>query len=1033
MLPAYAELQCVTNFTFLRGASHPEELVQRAAELGYAALAITDVCSVAAVVRAHQAAKECGLKLMIGTQIQLTDLLGGQLILLVRNTRGYSHLCQLISTGRSQAEKGQYRLSLDDLPEDTDDLIAIWTVDAQNLSTPIPGTHTHKQLKPLQEKFPKRLWLGGGLFCSATDGQFIQDLESLSAHSGLPITAVGDVHMHVRARRALQDVLTAIRLGTTVARAGHALFPNGERHLRPLEVLAQHYPAHWLANSLSVADACQFSLDSLCYHYPLDDVPEHEDENSTLKRLVDQGAQAYWPDGLPDKVSQLLTHELSVIAELGYAPYFLTVYDIVRFARERGILCQGRGSAANSAVCYCLGITAVDPAKSDMLFERFISKERNEPPDIDVDFEHERREEVIQYIYNRYGRDRAALAATVITYRRRSAIRDVGKALGIALDRLDALASNMARWDSGLAEERLREVGLDPEDPSIVRLMQLVKDIYGFPRHLSQHVGGFVISREPLHTLVPLENAAMPGRTIIQWDKDDLDALGLLKIDILALGMLTAIRRSFALIAEHTGQQLSLDSIPSEDPQVYQMISRADTVGVFQIESRAQMSMLPRLKPRTFYDLVIQVAIVRPGPIQGDMVHPYLRRRQGLEPVQYPHADVKAVLKRTLGVPLFQEQVIKLAMVAAGFSAGEADGLRRAIAAWRRKGHLHVFRERLLQGMTARGYPQAYAEQIYHQILGFGEYGFPESHAASFALLAYISAWLKHHHPAAFAAALINSQPMGFYAPAQLIQDVRRHGVEVLPVDVCHSQWHCTLEGPKTKPSVRLGLCLIQHLGQGAAQRLLEVRQQQAFSHCEDLIRRSKLDRRQVEALAAADALQSLSGHRHAARWDALATEKPLPLLDGIPIEEPDAPLRSPNEAENLLADYASLGLTLGRHPLALIREQQPQCPAQTARQLASLGNRRRVRYAGLVTTRQHPASAKGTVFLTLEDETGPVNVIVWPHLVERFRLPLLQSQLLEVQGELQQQDGVMHLIAQRLDNRNAWLGNLQARSRDFC
>jgi error-prone DNA polymerase len=1088
MPPDYAELHCLSNFSFLRGASHPEELVARAAELGYRALAITDECSLAGVVRAHQAAKEHGLHLIIGTEVRLSTAGWGErsepqhsrwhphgpvgvrcahpnlrvpggcaadalhLVLLAENLKGYENLSQLITTGRRNAAKGSYHLTQDDVARHATGLLALW----------IPPPHSSFNLQPssfLKRVFPGRAWIAVALHRDGRDAARRAALEALSMRTGLPLAASGEVHMHVRERRMLQDVLTAIRHRIPLSAAGSRLFANGERHLRPREDLARLYRPEWMAESVAIAGRCRFSLDALRYAYPVDDVPPGETATAYLARLTAEGMAARWPEGAPQKVRDLVAHELAIIGEMDYAPYFLTVYDIVRFARGRGILCQGRGSAANSAVCYCLGITAVDPSRSEMLFERFVSKERNEPPDIDVDFEHERREEVMQYIYGKYGRERAALAATLITYRRRSAIRDVGKALGLSLDQVTRLSGNLAWWE--LAAERIREAGLDPDNPVLRRLVVLVEQLVGFPRHLSQHVGGFVIARDVLSKLVPIENAAMAERTVIQWDKDDLDALGLLKIDVLALGMLSAVRRAFDLIHGYRGLHLArlshhpstaaadplavnggetgrldMATVPAEDPATYEMISRGDTVGVFQIESRAQMSMLPRLKPRCFYDLVIEIAIVRPGPIQGQMVHPYLRRRQGLDPVSYPSEAVRGVLERTLGVPIFQEQVIKLAMVAAGFSAGEADGLRRAIGAWRRKGTLHLFRERLLRGMRERGYPQAFSEQIYQQILGFGEYGFPESHSASFALIAYVSAWLKRHEPAAFTAALLNSQPMGFYGPSQLVQDARRHGVEVRPVDVCASARDCTLEAPPFnggRPPLRLGLRLVQGLGEAAAERIPTARRERPFESVDDLARRAALDIRQLDALADAGALRTLAGHRHRARWAALGVEAPLPLLTDAAPAEADPLLPAPGAGEDCVADYRATGLTLGAHPLALLRGRLRRAGGLTARDLLARPHGRHVRHIGLVITRQHPASANGTIFLTLEDETGTVNAIVWPGLVDRYRREVLQGRLLEIRGELQREQGVVHLVVHRLVDRSPWLGALVTPSRDFC
>ncbi len=1032
--PPYAELHCISNFTFLRGASHPQELVERAAGLGYTALAITDECSLAGVVRAHVAAKEHDLKLLIGSEIQLAD--GPKLVLLACNREGYGNLSELITTGRRNAEKGTYALRREHLAAGLPGCLALL----------IPSYDTAlEEARWLKEHFDEDAWLAVELHHGPDDAPRLRRLLEIGRTCDLPLVAAGDVHMHQRRRRALQDLLSAIRLGTTLSNAGHALYPNGERHLRNRESLARLYPAELLTQTLVVAGRCHFSLDELRYEYPDDMVPTGETPAAYLRRLTQDGMRRRWPQGVPPSVRALVENELAIIAELHYEPYFLTVHDIVRFARSRGILCQGRGSAANSAVCYCLGVTSVDPSRMEMLFERFVSKERNEPPDIDVDFEHERREEVMQYLYERYGRERAALAATVITYRRKSALRDAGKALGLSLDQVERLAGALAWWDQGVPDERVREAGFEPGNPIVRRLLSLVEEMRGFPRHLSQHVGGFVIARGRLSRLVPIENAAMVQRTVIQWDKNDLDAMGLLKVDCLALGMLTAIHRAFDLIAKHRGRRLTLADIPPEDPAVYAMIQQADTIGVFQIESRAQMSMLPRLKPANFYDLVIEIAIVRPGPIQGQMVHPYLKRRQGLEPIDYPSEDVRQVLKRTLGVPIFQEQVIKLAMVAAGFSAGEADQLRRAIAAWRRRGKLHLFEQRLIDGMRSRGYTQAFARQIVAQIQGFGEYGFPESHSASFALLAYVSAWLKRHEPAAFACALLNSQPMGFYAPSQLVQDARRHGVEVRPVDVLASDWDCTLEKVtggrfqetgKDKTSaplaLRLGLRMVKGLTQAGASRLVAARDEKPFNGIHDLTRGAHLSRKDIQALANAGALANLAGDRHLARWQALGTEPELPLFEQTASNEATPPLPSPTEGEDLVADYASLGLTLGRHPLALLRERFQRMRCVPAGQLRKLDDGSAVRFTGLVIARQHPASAKGVIFLTLEDETGTANIIVWQRLTEKFRKEVLHARLLLISGQLQREGDVIHIVAGQLQDHSRLLGELTTYSRDF-
>jgi len=1021
---SYAELHCLTNFSFLRGASHPEELVERAAELGYAALAITDECSLAGAVRAHVAAHEHGLPLIIGSEFRLDDRL--RLVLLATNRRGYGQLCRLITRARRAAQKGSYRLTRADLAGDhLGDCLALW----------LPGNPPHiDEARWLAHIFPERLWIAVELLTTGQDRRRLAALQALGGELCLPLIAAGDVHMHARSRRALQDALTATRLRTTVERAGFALYSNGQRHLRSLPRLNELYPRELIDATLAIAERCRFSLDELRYEYPHEIVPGGETPSSWLRQLTLQGMHRRWPAGTPGHVIRLVEHELALIAELEFDAYFLTVHDIVSYARSRGILCQGRGSAANSAVCFCLGVTEVDPGRMSMLFERFISRERNEPPDIDVDFEHERREEVIQYIYAKYGRTRAALAATVICYRPRSALRDMAKALGLDPLQVEALARSMQWWDGhDIDAERVREAGLDPESPVLARLLALARSLLGFPRHLSQHVGGFVISRGPLEELVPIENAAMDDRTVIQWDKDDLDALGLLKVDVLGLGMLSAIRRCFDLIERHRGTRWTLATVPAEDPQVYEMACHGDTMGVFQIESRAQMAMLPRLRPKCYYDLVIEVAIVRPGPIQGDMVHPYLRRRNDEEPVSYPSPEVEGVLKRTLGVPIFQEQVMQLAIVAAGFTPGEADRLRRAMAAWKRKGGLGPFEDRLTRGMRERGYSEEFARQIFRQILGFGDYGFPESHAASFALLVYVSAWLKRHEPAAFVAALINSQPMGFYAPSQLVQDARRHGVEVRPVDVDTSDWDCTLESTESGAlALRLGLRLVKGFPEVAALRLVDARRAAGFDSVQSLALRARLDRRELGCLAAAGALTRLAGHRHRAAWQVAGVETPLPLIVEPQIAEGIPLLRTPREGQDIVADYRQVGLSLRRHPLELLR---PRLEARSVLSAARLRERpagSRVRTAGLVVTRQRPGTASGVTFVTLEDETGYINLIVWRQIAERQRRALVGSRLMGVTGELQLEGEVMHVIVHRISDLSSWLGDLVAPSRDF-
>ena len=1023
----YAELHCISNFTFLRGASHPEELVLRAHELGYAALAITDECSLAGVVRAHVEAKQQRLPLIIGSEFRLED--GLRFLLLASDRTGYGNLAALITRGRRNAVKGSYRLTRADLADGVAGCLALW----------LPGRAPDSdEARWLAARFPGALWIAAERLLDADDAVRCAKLAAIAAATGLPLVATGDVHMHRRERRALQDTLTAIRFKTSVAQAGYALHPNGERHLRPLETLQRLYPTAWLAQTLVIAERCRFSLDELRYEYPEEIVPAGQTPTSYLRQLTEDGFAWRFPVATTSaaaraKVRKLIEHELALIAEARYEAFFLTVYDIVEFARGQGILCQGRGSAANSAVCYCLGITAVDPSRMEMLFERFISRERNEPPDIDVDFEHQRREEVIQYLYRKYTRERAALTATVICYRPRSALRDVGKALGLDLAQVDRLAKSMAWWDGSRAlPQRVQEAGFDAASPVLQRLFTLVNALLGFPRHLSQHTGGFVISRGPLSQLVPVENAAMPERTVIEWDKDDLDALGLLKVDVLALGMLSAIRRALDLLAVRYGRPFGLTDVPGEDRGVYAMIGHGDTVGVFQIESRAQMAMLPRLKPANYYDLVIEVAIVRPGPIQGGMVHPYLRRRQQLEPVSYPSAAVRGVLERTLGVPIFQEQVMQLAVVAADFTPGESDQLRRSMAAWKRKGGLEPFERRLVDGMRKNGYDEQFARQIYQQILGFGEYGFPESHAASFALLVYISAWIKCYEPVVFTCALLNSQPMGFYSPSQLTQDLRRHGGAILPADATVSEWECTLEALTSAPELRLGLCLVKGLAQAAGERLVAARRMRPFASVDDLARRARLNARDMQALAAAGALAGLSGHRRQALWDVAGVERLPALLDPAPIADEKPVLFAPSEGEDIVADYANLGLTLGRHPLALLRERLQRQRMVTAVELKALPHGRLARVTGLVTGRQRPGTASGVTFVTLEDETGMVNVIVWRDLAERQRKELLRSSLLTVYGTLEREGEVVHLIAGRLRDQTSLLGNLLTRSRDF-
>jgi error-prone DNA polymerase len=1059
-LPAYAELHCRSNFSFLAGASHPEELVARAAQLGYTAIAVTDECSVAGVVRAHEEAKrqaECGnaLQLIVGSELTLEGEAGEsgcRLVLLAHDREGYGNLCELITQARLRSEKGSYRASLRDV-----DIGALAGLpECSALLVPRrddPPATLLAQARWLAATFGARAAIAVELLMYADDSLLVERLDEVAAQTGLPLAAAGDVLMHLRSRKAVQDTLTAIRLKTPVADCGFALARNAEQHLRSRLRLAQLVRPEWMAETVTIARRCTFSLDELRYEYPAEIVPPGHTPTSHLRALTEAGAHRRYPDGVPERIRAFIEKELALIAELEYEAFFLTVHDVVRFAREQKILCQGRGSAANSVVCYCLGITAVRPEHSSPLFERFISRERKEPPDIDVDFEHERREEVIQYIYHRYGTERTALAAALSTYRSRGAVRDVGKALGIDEQVIGALARDIQWFDQDDRVQRgSHGIGLDMDSPVTRQWIELVQTLRGFPRHLSQHVGGFVIARDKLSRLVPIENAAMVDRRVIQWDKDDLESLGLLKVDVLALGMLTAMRRALDLRQQwRGGRRWELHDIPAEDPATYDMVCAADTAGVFQIESRAQMSMLPRLRPREFYDLVIEVAIVRPGPIEGGMVHPYLSNRRldkagRLPPPRYP--ALHEVLRRTLGIPIFQEQVMQICVVAAGFTPGEADRLRRAMAAWKRHGDVLPFRQPIIDGMTARGYDQAFAEALFEQIKGFGSYGFPESHAYSFAILAYASAWIKCHEPAIFLAALLNSQPMGFYAPSQLVQGAKRHGVEVRPVDVSASDWDCTLEHPAVcvrpepvegrppQPAVRLGLRLVSGLSQVAVERLMAARRLQAFTGVDDLARRAQLDARELQALAHADALQSLAGHRRRQLWAAAGQGRPeRALLADAPIveaahEQPD--LFEAPEGEAIALDYQATGLTLRRHPLALLRDRLARRGWKSSAQLAELKDGAHAWACGIVTMRQQPETAKGVIFVTLEDETGSVNVIVWRHVRERQRPALLRSRLLAVAGQWQAKDGVSHLVARRLVDVTPWLGAVATSSRDF-
>jgi error-prone DNA polymerase len=1123
-LPAYAELHCLSNFSFGLGASLPEELVARAHALGYSALALTDECSVAGLVRAHTEAKKLGLKLLPGSVFSVQRSVGDsfELIALPRNLNGWGNLCEFITAARRAASKGEYRVTLQEsdftLLHDCELLL----LPQRRLYCEDDVSSLCALLTQLAAQFGSSLWLALELLNGIDDALWLQTLTHASVASGVPLVATGGVLMHVRSRKPLHDVLTATRQHLPLSQCGQVVQRNAEAHLRQRVRLGQIYPRALLENTLEVAARCAFNLDEIRYQYPMETVDYGQTPTQTLARLTWEGAGTRYPHGIPANVQQQVEHELALIAELKYEMYFLTVHDIVRFARSRRILCQGRGSAANSAVCYCLGITEVDPSRMNVLFERFISRERDEPPDIDVDFEHQRREEVIQYIYAKYGRERAALTAVVVSYRPRSALRDVGRALEIdaaliaalsrehpgmysrevLAERLQSALEQLAAQDSeahhSVRPEPVEGVEAQGErfkhsSQRLALWLDLSRQLMGFPRHLGQHVGGFVLTQGKLTRLVPVENAAMIGdpgawgegpraqhgdrpaqgdhstdatdsqestkalpvlRSIIQWDKDDLDAMGLLKVDVLALGMLSAIRRCLDLMSARRGHAFEMQDIPAEDSDTYDMICQADTVGVFQIESRAQMSMLPRLKPRCFYDLVVEVAIVRPGPIQGGMVHPYLKARAHPDAVVYPSPSLKEALKRTLGVPIFQEQVMQIAMLAAGFSAGEADSLRRSMAAWKRKGGVHKFYDRMVSGMTERGYTLEFSQSIFKQIEGFGEYGFPESHAASFALLVYVSCWLKRHEPACFLTALLNSQPLGFYSPSQLVQDAKRHGVEVRAVDVMCSEWDCTLKelGSDSNYSddndiskqlesdpnylVRLGLRLISGLSAAAAQRIVAARHEQPFTSTEDLALRAALDQGELKALAAADALAALSGHRRQQVWDASALKVAPPLLKSVPVEEDFLELPAAPEGEEIVFDYASTGLTLRRHPLCLLRETLAKKRLLTAQALRDLPSGALVRACGIVTVRQQPQTAHGVTFVTLEDETGTINVIVWKALRERQRSELLHAKLLAVYGVWQRDvdsgGQVCHLIAKRLVDLTPLLGRLATESRDF-
>ena len=1046
-LMRYVELHCKSNFSFLEAASHPDELVERAAELGYAGIAITDRHSLAGVVRGWTPAKELELPYLVGAEIHPTD--APMMVLWPTDRPSYGRLCRLISRGRLRREKGECDIHWDDVVQFNEGLIAaVRPTISSNSSPSAANTNDDSHLHRVADCFGDRGYLLCELHRGVDDKTTVEQLKMVSKACHLPLLAAGDVHYHTSQRSVVHDCVVAIRNGTTIPQIHAERFVSAQRHLRTLDEIANVYRdvPDAIARTVEVADRCLFRLDQLRYEYPEEIAPAGMSTMQHLKRLTWEGAQQRWPDGVPARVVETLRHECELIESLHYEAYFLTVWDMVRFARERDILCQGRGSAANSVVCFCLGITSVDPSRTDLLFERFISRERDEAPDIDVDFEHQRREEVLQYLYDKYGRDSAGMTAAVTTYRSRSAIREVGKVLELSQGTVNTLAKLAGSFDRELQlEDRCRDVGLDPDSPLGSRFIYLVKSLIGFPRHLSQHTGGMVMTKGDLCELCPIENASMPGRTVIQWDKNDLDEIGILKVDVLSLGMLSAIRRCFDLVAQHEGRKLSLSTIPDDDQPTYDMICAADTVGVFQIESRAQMSMLPRLRPRCFYDLVIEVAIVRPGPIQGQMVHPFLKARENPASVIYPSEAIRGVLEKTMGVPIFQEQAMRLAVVAAGFTPGEADQLRRAMAAWRRPGVIDRFRLKLIEGMAANGLTGHFAEQVFMQIRSFGEYGFPESHAASFALLVYASCYLKRHYPAAFCASLLNSQPMGFYAPAQLVADARNAGVIVYAADVNASDWDCTLRAndseaqaqSKQKCSLQLGLRMIKGLERETAERLVEQRQLNGpYLDLADVTRRLKLSQAILATLADADAFRSLAADRRAAVWQALAQEKSpqdRPLLAGFDEDElVPSQLRSMEPLEEVYADYNATGLSLKGHPISFARAELAKMQCVTATDLKTLRDSRRVRVAGLVLLRQRPGTAKGVTFVTLEDETGSMNLVLFAEVWKRFFQIARISNAWIVDGKLENRKGVIHVIVSSINDLGSEIQGLNTTSRDF-
>lgn len=1017
----FAELVCQSNFSFLEGASHPEELVNTAAFLGYEAITISDECSVAGVVRAHAEIKANGLpiKLIVGSVFRLAPDL--RVCLLCPDKTAYAELCRIITNARRRSEKGHYALSEWDL-KSVKSCLAIWL--------PAYNDNDRQWAEFFAKFFSERCWIGVSRLLNGNDNTHFATAMSLSEEYCFPLLATNQALFHHPDRQHTQHVLHAIRTRSTVADLGRDGLPNQERSLKTLTKLTRLYPKAWLSESVSIASLCQFNLDELKYQYPSELVPNGYTATSYLRHCVETGIKKRFKQGVPEAIRETIEKELALIHSEQFEYFFLTIYDIVQFAKSRGILYQGRGSAANSIVCYCLEITAVDPRQINVLFERFISKERNEPPDIDVDFEHERREEVIQYIYAKYGRERTALAASVSTFRFKSAFREVGKALGLPESLLGYWLKQFNLRDRTLGwQSQLQELGIDQDGRTVKQLISITEDIIGFPRHLSQHVGGFVISAGPLYELVPVENAAMAERSVIQWDKDDLESLGLLKVDVLALGMLTAIRKAFSLIKARYQQDLSIPFISAHgsDQQVFNAICKGDTVGVFQIESRAQMSMLPRLKPVSYYDLVVQIAIVRPGPIQGDMVHPYLLRRHGKEPVSYPSNEVKSVLSRTMGVPIFQEQVIQLAMVAAGFTGGEADQLRRAMASWKKNGKLRQFRSKLIDGMTQRGYKPQFAEQLFEQICGFGEYGFPESHSASFAVLAYASAWLKYYYPVEFYVGLLNSWPMGFYSPAQLIQDAARHQIYALPVDINKSSIdHTVVDNHR----FRLGLRQVNGLSDKAMNTLISKRPEKGFTSLTE-IKSLGLSRSELSALASANALKTLAKDRFNTRWQLMDSQMTLPLLKDQSDSTPH--MLAPTAVEDLIEDYASLNLSLSQHPVRLLLEQHPLPHLTLANEVLNKAHKSPIRVVGCVVGRQAPGTAGGVTFMTLEDHTGNLNVVVWQSTARLQKKAFISSKILEVRGILERsEEGVTHIIAGKLIDHSDKFEQLLMHSRDF-